>query len=65
MLPKYPCSEHSSEQDLFGIFCLTLVVLFILISGVVQLCWSYRRTSLTLKYKITLCSAPRTTFCLC
>ena len=41
-------SMHSSEQNLIGILCLTLVMLF---QDFVHLCWSCRGISLTLEYK--------------
>ena len=42
-------SMHSSEQNLFGILCLTLVMLSF--QDFMQLYWSYRGISLTLEYK--------------
>ena len=60
-------SMHSSEQNLFGILCLTLFFLSF-ISGLRAPVLSCRGMSLTLEYiheDSIMCSAGRTSFCLC
>ena len=54
-------SRRSSEQNLFGVLCITLVMIFIsgLLSAVLELLGEITRTG------VQICSAGRMSFCLC
>ena len=55
-------SSSSEEQNLLGILCLTLVMLFFSFQDFVQLCWSSSGVTHT---GVQICSAGRMSFCLC